>query len=115
MWVNLTSAGGEFEWKILYKIEMKFDLINRPEPEGVHYEGNERFEGYAVDLLYNLAEECKFDFHFEPVRDNKYGSYDAVSDEWDGIIRQLIDNVSSTHTYIYIHMYLSWSNQSHPP
>ncbi|KAH8377029.1 hypothetical protein KR093_002855 [Drosophila rubida] len=68
------------------------NLIASPEPEGVHYEGNERFEGYAVDLLYNLAEECKFDFHFEPVRDNKYGSYDATTDEWDGIIRQLIDN-----------------------
>lgn len=85
---------------------MKFDLINRPEPEGVHYEGNERFEGYAVDLLYNLAEECKFDFHFEPVRDNKYGSYDAVSDEWDGIIRQLIDNVSSTYIHTHIHTYM---------
>ncbi|TDG47195.1 hypothetical protein AWZ03_006326 [Drosophila navojoa] len=64
----------------------------RKEPEGVHYEGNERFEGYAVDLIYELARECKFDFVFEPVRDNKYGSYDAATDEWDGIIRQLIDN-----------------------
>ncbi|XP_052837544.1 glutamate receptor ionotropic, kainate 2 isoform X1 [Drosophila gunungcola] len=64
----------------------------REEPEGVHFEGNERFEGYAVDLIYKLAQECKFDFNFEPVRDNKYGSYDAVTDEWDGIIRQLIDN-----------------------
>nr|4WXJ_A Chain A, Glutamate receptor IIB,Glutamate receptor IIB [Drosophila melanogaster]4WXJ_B Chain B, Glutamate receptor IIB,Glutamate receptor IIB [Drosophila melanogaster] len=64
----------------------------REEPEGVHYEGNERFEGYAVDLIYMLAQECKFDFNFEPVRDNKYGSYDANTDEWDGIIRQLIDN-----------------------
>lgn len=69
----------------------------------MHYEGNERFEGYAVDLLYNLAEECKFDFHFEPVRDNKYGSYDPTTDEWDGIIRQLIDNVScTTNAYICI-------------
>ncbi|XP_016963221.1 glutamate receptor ionotropic, kainate 2 [Drosophila biarmipes] len=64
----------------------------RPEPEGVHYEGNDRFKGYAVDLIYKLAEECKFDFNFEPVRDNKYGSYDAATDEWDGIIRELIDN-----------------------
>ncbi|EDW88912.1 glutamate receptor ionotropic, kainate 2 [Drosophila yakuba] len=64
----------------------------REEPEGVHFEGNERFEGYAVDLIYLLAQECKFDFNFEPVRDNKYGSYDANTDEWDGIIRQLIDN-----------------------
>ncbi|XP_017856767.1 PREDICTED: glutamate receptor ionotropic, kainate 1 [Drosophila arizonae] len=64
----------------------------RKEPEGVHFEGNERFEGYAVDLIYELARECKFDFVFEPVRDNKYGSYDAATDEWDGIIRQLIDN-----------------------
>lgn len=46
-----------------------------------------------MDLIYMLAQECKFDFNFEPVRDNKYGSYDANTDEWDGIIRQLIDNV----------------------
>ncbi|XP_030380658.1 uncharacterized protein LOC115628614 [Scaptodrosophila lebanonensis] len=64
----------------------------REEPEGEHFEGNERFEGYAVDLIYKLAEECGFDFVFEPVPDNKYGSYDAATDEWDGIIRQLIDN-----------------------
>lgn len=64
----------------------------RPEPEGVHYEGNERFEGYVVDLIYKLAEECKFDFIFEPVADNNYGSYDSLTDEWNGIIRQLIDN-----------------------
>lgn len=90
---------------------MEFDLINRPEPEGVHYEGNERFEGYAVDLLYNLAEECKFDFHFEPVRDNKYGSYDAASDEWDGIIRQLIDNVSRpANIYTFVCIYQSLIN-----
>ncbi|KAM7352229.1 glutamate receptor IIB [Cochliomyia hominivorax] len=64
----------------------------RPEPEGVHYEGNERFEGFAVDLIYKLAEECKFDFILEPVADNAYGSRDPVTDEWNGIIRQLIDN-----------------------
>jgi len=69
--------------------------IESEEPEGQHFEGNERFEGYAVDLIYSLAKECKFDFHFEPVRDNKYGSYDPKTDEWDGIIRQLIDNVST--------------------
>lgn len=63
------------------------------EPEGVHYEGNDRFEGYVVDLIYDLAQECKFEFDFEPVKDNKYGSYDPTTDEWDGIIRALIDNV----------------------
>lgn len=59
----------------------------------MHYEGNERFEGYAVDLIYALALECNFDFVFQPVPDNNYGSYDKASDEWNGIIRQLIDNV----------------------
>ncbi|XP_054744748.1 glutamate receptor ionotropic, kainate 1 [Anastrepha obliqua] len=64
----------------------------RPEPEGTHYEGNERFEGYAVDLIYSLALECKFDFVFEPVPDNNYGSHNPETDEWNGIIRALIDN-----------------------
>ncbi|XP_061388563.1 glutamate receptor ionotropic, kainate 2 [Musca vetustissima] len=64
----------------------------REEPEGVHFEGNDRFKGYVVDLIFELSKDLHFDFVFEPVPDNKYGSYDPVTNEWDGIVRQLMDN-----------------------
>uniref|UniRef100_A0A0A1XG63 Glutamate receptor, ionotropic kainate 1 n=1 Tax=Zeugodacus cucurbitae TaxID=28588 RepID=A0A0A1XG63_ZEUCU len=81
--------------RVKYTVSTRFGepyFMWRKEPEGVHYEGNERFEGYAVDLIYALAEECNFDVIFQPVPDNKYGSYDKEKDEWNGIIRQLMDN-----------------------
>ncbi|XP_037959244.1 glutamate receptor ionotropic, kainate 1 [Teleopsis dalmanni] len=64
----------------------------KPEREGEHFEGNERFRGYVVDLLYKLADECKFEFVLEPVSDNNYGSPDPETNEWNGIIKQIIDN-----------------------
>lgn len=74
----------------------------REEPEGIHYEGNDRFKGYVVDLLFELAKDLHFDFVFEPVPDNKYGSLDPLTNEWDGIVRQLMDNVSKAYQFFKI-------------
>lgn len=106
--VNPTLCGGKYELKIKdasctnnilqnFFIQLSPDIHSfySKEPEGFHYEGNERFEGYVVDLIYDLAEECNFDVVFQPVPDNNYGSYDKITDEWNGIIRELMDNVSN--------------------
>uniref|UniRef100_A0A1I8PB12 Ionotropic glutamate receptor C-terminal domain-containing protein n=1 Tax=Stomoxys calcitrans TaxID=35570 RepID=A0A1I8PB12_STOCA len=81
--------------KIKYTVATRIGepyFMIREEPEGVHFEGNDRFKGYVVDLLFELAKNLHFDFVFEPVPDNKYGAYDPNTNEWDGIVRQLMDN-----------------------
>ncbi|KAK8763122.1 hypothetical protein V5799_034269 [Amblyomma americanum] len=52
-------------------------------------EGNDRFEGYAVDLMDALAQKIGFQYRLHLVKDNSYGNND--SGEWNGMIRELID------------------------
>lgn len=58
----------------------------------VNAEGNARFEGYAVDLIEEIAESVGFAYEFVLVE--KYGKYDTVTKEWSGLIRELMDRVS---------------------
>ncbi|CAG7727938.1 unnamed protein product, partial [Allacma fusca] len=53
--------------------------------------GNDRFEGYAVELVQNLANMYGFDFEIIPVRDGKYGSQDSKTGEWNGMVREVMD------------------------
>ncbi|KAL7740684.1 hypothetical protein ACLKA6_000051 [Drosophila palustris] len=55
-----------------------------------NYRGQEKFEGYAVDLIEKLSELMEFDFEFMIVNGN--GKYNSETKQWDGIIRKLIDH-----------------------
>ncbi|KAJ3589895.1 hypothetical protein NHX12_010736 [Muraenolepis orangiensis] len=55
--------------------------------------GNERFEGYCLDLLKELSNILGFTYQVKLVSDGKYG---AQSDkgEWSGMVRELIDHIA---------------------
>ncbi len=55
--------------------------------------GNDRFEGFCVDLLREISELVGFKYKIELVPDGKYGAPDKHG-EWNGMVRQLIDRVS---------------------
>lgn len=57
--------------------------------------GNDRFEGYAMDLMQEICSILNCSFTFELVPDQKYGNYDPVKKEWNGLIRHLLDRVNS--------------------
>ncbi|XP_071965173.1 glutamate receptor 3-like isoform X2 [Antedon mediterranea] len=55
--------------------------------------GNERFEGYIMDLLkeiQNVIPADKFEYEVDLVSDNKYGSRNLFSNEWTGMIGEII-------------------------
>lgn len=56
-------------------------------------EGNDRYEGYSVDLIDSIAKILGFKYRFEPTPDNKYGSFNKVTKKWDGLVKQLLDRV----------------------
>ena len=43
--------------------------------------GNDRYEGYVVDLLQRLSRLLGFKFIIQPVRDGSYGSRDKTTVE----------------------------------
>jgi len=53
-------------------------------------------EGYIIDLLADLSNNASIELQpIVPVIDGKYG--ERIRGEWDGMIRQLIDNVGETN------------------
>ncbi|XP_043928679.1 glutamate receptor ionotropic, kainate 1 isoform X2 [Protopterus annectens] len=53
--------------------------------------GNDRFEGYCLDLLKELSNILGFTYEVKLVSDGKYGAQNDKG-EWNGMVRELIDH-----------------------
>ncbi len=58
--------------------------------------GNDRFEGYCIDLLRELAAILGFTYEVRLVEDGKYGAQEESMGQWNGMVRELMDHVSQT-------------------
>ncbi|XP_068087327.1 glutamate receptor ionotropic, kainate 2 isoform X2 [Hyperolius riggenbachi] len=54
--------------------------------------GKERFEGYCIDLLQKLSEILGFKYEVRLVEDGKYGVKDDATQQWNGMVRELMDH-----------------------
>ncbi|GFT22207.1 glutamate receptor ionotropic, kainate 2 [Trichonephila clavipes] len=55
--------------------------------------GNDRFEGFCIDLLRTIAELLGFNYDLYLVPDNKFGAENTTSGEWSGLVREIIEKV----------------------
>ncbi|XP_063242515.1 glutamate receptor ionotropic, kainate 2 [Bacillus rossius redtenbacheri] len=53
--------------------------------------GNAQYEGYAVDLIHEISKSLGFNYTIKLVPDNKYGSLNRETKEWDGMMKELLD------------------------
>ncbi|XP_067141027.1 glutamate receptor ionotropic, kainate 2-like [Centruroides vittatus] len=51
--------------------------------------GNDRYEGFCIDLINKLAEDLNFNYEIHEAGDGQYGKKE--NDEWNGMIRELMD------------------------
>ena len=65
--------------------------------------GNDRYEGYNIDLVESISQILGFNYTIRIVEDGKYGSYDKATDSWNGMIGELLSQV----------LYIYELNQSH--
>lgn len=77
-------------------ISIYLNLI-REEYEGLKCEGNHCLEGYAFDLIDEIANILHFKYEFRLVPGNKYGAYNKETKKWDGLVKELLDHVGSEH------------------
>lgn len=56
--------------------------------------GNDRFEGFCIDLLKTIAENLGFHYELYLVPDGKFGAEDVQTKQWNGLVRELMDKVS---------------------
>lgn len=55
--------------------------------------GNDQFEGYSIDLINEIAKILGFNYTLKLVPDGRYGSLNRQTNEWDGMVRELLDQV----------------------
>ena len=55
--------------------------------------GNDQFEGYVVDLTKEISRILGFNYTFRLVPDGHYGSLNRVTNEWDGMVGELLEQV----------------------
>ncbi|XP_036104138.1 glutamate receptor ionotropic, kainate 2 isoform X5 [Molossus molossus] len=74
--------------------------------------GNDRFEGYCIDLLRELSTILGFTYEIRLVEDGKYGAQDDANGQWNGMVRELIDHKSKISTYDKMWAFMSSRRQS---
>lgn len=69
----------------------------------------EDYEGYIMDLLKILAEQLGFHYDLYLVPDNKFGVMNTSTQEWNGMVREIIEKVSAicVCAFMYVHI-LCW-------
>ena len=67
-------------------------IERQPLPEEI-LAGNDRYEGFCIDLLKELAKEVNFTYRIRVLSEKRYGQQFA-NGTWDGLIDELIDKVS---------------------
>ena len=55
--------------------------------------GNDRYEGFCVDILKEIAQIVGFKYSIKLVADGKYGAPDDDGN-WNGMVRELVEGVS---------------------
>ncbi|XP_076352002.1 glutamate receptor ionotropic, kainate 2-like isoform X2 [Tachypleus tridentatus] len=90
---NSTKAFEEVKASLKNKTLVITTLTNPPYislKEGVTLKDNNRYEGYCVDLIEEIAKILRFKYVFREVADRTYGKKNEWG-EWNGMIRELIE------------------------
>ena len=52
--------------------------------------GNDKFDGYIVDLLKELSGKLQSNFYLKLASDGRYGAYDNTTDSWTGMVGEVM-------------------------
>ncbi|XP_048345839.1 glutamate receptor 1 isoform X4 [Sphaerodactylus townsendi] len=80
----------------LHVIEMKHDGIRKEAPYVMQkksyeqLEGNDRYEGYCVELAAEIAKHVGYQYRLQIVSDGKYGARDPDTKLWNGMVGELV-------------------------
>lgn len=99
--IVLTALVGYFPIFIPFNVCLR-DILNviQSAPYGmlrdspVQLTGNDRFEGFGIDLIHELSLMLGFNYEFRLQEDGVYGDKNNVTQEWNGMIRELREGVT---------------------
>lgn len=56
-------------------------------------EGNDKYEGMAIDVIHELSLMCGFNYTFREQKEGGSGNPDPVTNKWNGMIGEVISGV----------------------
>lgn len=56
--------------------------------------GNDRYEGFAIDIIQEMSKMLGFNYTFEVQTDGAYGTFNNVTKKWNGMLGKIIAEVS---------------------
>lgn len=65
-------------------------------------EGNDKYEGYIVELAAEIAKHVGYQYKLKLVSDGKYGAKDPDSKMWNGMVGELVYGVSEQSAYLIL-------------
>ncbi|XP_065349388.1 glutamate receptor ionotropic, kainate 2 isoform X1 [Cloeon dipterum] len=97
--VNFTRTFGETYTQIVESLHNKTLVVTlilsspycMRKDSSEQLSGNDQFEGYAIDLIEEISKILGFNYTFKLVPDGRYGSLNRETKEWDGMVRELLE------------------------
>ncbi|EZA54440.1 Glutamate receptor, ionotropic kainate, partial [Ooceraea biroi] len=97
--INFTRSYGDVYTQIVENLQNKTfivtTILSAPycmrKDSSEKLSGNSQFEGYSIDLIYEISRLLGFNYTFRLVPDGRYGSYNKQTKEWDGMMKELLD------------------------
>ncbi|CAB3386125.1 Hypothetical predicted protein [Cloeon dipterum] len=97
--INHTISDSEIRNLIIENLQNKTFIVSSRigapylmfKTNGEKLTGNDRFEGYSIDLIDGISQILGFKYEFQLVPDGRYGSYNPVTKKWDGLVKQLLE------------------------
>lgn len=71
----------------------KIRFVHREPQDGEVLEGNDRYEGYSVDLIDSIAKILGFKYQFVLSPKNSYGAIDKETGKWNGLVQLILERV----------------------
>lgn len=68
----------------------------------IKLEGNDRYEGFGIEIIDELAKMNEFNYTFEIQEDGVYGSYVAETGKWNGMMEKIMDGVTTILVSIWL-------------
>uniref|UniRef100_A0AAV2MJB1 Ionotropic glutamate receptor n=1 Tax=Knipowitschia caucasica TaxID=637954 RepID=A0AAV2MJB1_KNICA len=78
----------------------------------MHLEGNDRYEGYCVDLASEIAKHVGIKYKLSIVMDGKYGARDPETKTWNGMVGELVYGRSKIAVYEKMWSYMKSAEPS---
>ena len=93
----ITGKPPNITLRIMTRIEEPFVMLKKQKDPDVVLTGNDRFEGFCVDLLEQISDQVGFKYILELVPDDNYGALNLTSGKWNGLVKGNVSNEMRNH------------------